>query len=106
MEGVGAFAQRSGWAWTNQYGGWDYLLGAVAPINWVIPPGTMKPCPGDPNCYVPEDDRFSVFGSKHPGGANFCLADGSVRFLSDSTPLVTVLQPMCTIAGGEVIPNF
>jgi prepilin-type N-terminal cleavage/methylation domain-containing protein/prepilin-type processing-associated H-X9-DG protein len=31
------------------------------------------------------------FGSKHPNGCNFCLADGSARFISENTDLI-VLQ--------------
>jgi prepilin-type N-terminal cleavage/methylation domain-containing protein len=40
------------------------------------------------------------FGSKHPGGAQFCLADGSVHMLSEDTDF-TVFQDMATIAGDE-----
>jgi prepilin-type processing-associated H-X9-DG protein len=46
--------------------------------------------------------RQGAFGSKHPGGANVALADGSVRFLSSSMSLIT-LQALSTQAGGEVI---
>ena len=41
-------------------------------------------------------------GSLHPGGLNACLADGSVRFISDTTP-VPILQAISTMAGGETI---
>ncbi len=37
----------------------------------------------------------------HPGGANVALGDGSVRFLSESTDINTVVQ-LLTRAGGEV----
>ncbi|MDB5312037.1 MAG: putative major pilin subunit [Gemmataceae bacterium] len=94
---AGAFGQRSGWAWTNTLPGFDYLYGAVQPINWVMPP-TLTSDPG----FVYEDQRFSTYGSQHTGGANFCFADGSVRFLRDGLPLVT-LQQLSTRAGGEVI---
>jgi prepilin-type N-terminal cleavage/methylation domain-containing protein/prepilin-type processing-associated H-X9-DG protein len=45
---------------------------------------------------------FVAFGSYHPGGANFTLCDGSVRFIKESTDL-RVLSALGTKAGGEVI---
>jgi prepilin-type N-terminal cleavage/methylation domain-containing protein/prepilin-type processing-associated H-X9-DG protein len=45
------------------------------------------------------------FYSFHTGGANFALADGSVRFLSEATSLWT-LAVLTTRAGGEVTPDF
>jgi prepilin-type N-terminal cleavage/methylation domain-containing protein/prepilin-type processing-associated H-X9-DG protein len=44
--------------------------------------------------------------SRHTGGVNVCLGDGSVRFVTNSVDLLTVWRPMATIAGGEVIPSF
>ncbi len=42
------------------------------------------------------------FGSYHPGGANFAFADGSVKFLKETTDL-RVLSALGTRAGGEVV---
>ena len=39
-------------------------------------------------------------GSLHPGGLNVCLADGSIRFVSETTAR-TILQAASTIAGSE-----
>jgi prepilin-type N-terminal cleavage/methylation domain-containing protein/prepilin-type processing-associated H-X9-DG protein len=44
--------------------------------------------------------------SRHTGGVNVTMGDGSVRFISDSVDLVNVWRPLITIAGGEVIPNY
>jgi len=44
--------------------------------------------------------------SRHAGGVNVVLADGSVRFVRDSVDLLTVWRPLATIAGGEVIGNY
>jgi prepilin-type N-terminal cleavage/methylation domain-containing protein/prepilin-type processing-associated H-X9-DG protein len=92
------FEQHSGWAWTNSLPGFDYLGGAVQPINWKFPPVTS-----DPNNVI-EDQRFSSYGSQHTAGANFGFADGSVRFLTQTVPL-TILQQLSTRAGGEVIDS-
>jgi prepilin-type N-terminal cleavage/methylation domain-containing protein/prepilin-type processing-associated H-X9-DG protein len=94
---AGAFGQRSGWAWSNSLPGFDYLFGAAQPINWVMPPSLVA----DPG-FVYEDLRFSTYGSGHTNGANFCFADGSVKFLSNAVPLV-VLQQLSTRNGGETI---
>ena len=68
-------------------------LSTPVKINYQVPPG------GDSSTM---EDRGCAFGSGHPGGANFAFADGSVRFLSDSIPLLT-LQALSTRAGGEVV---
>ena len=43
--------------------------------------------------------------SWHPGGAQFSLADGSVRFISNNIDQ-NVFQYLGTVAGGEVIGEF
>jgi len=42
------------------------------------------------------------FRSNHPGGVHFCLADGSVRFISDGVDNV-VYRTSCTRNGGESV---
>jgi prepilin-type processing-associated H-X9-DG protein len=95
--GANFMEEHSGWAWTNSLPGYDYLGGAAQTINWTFPAGLTS----DPG-FVYDDIRFSVYGSGHTAGANFCFADGSVHFLPNSVPIV-VLQQLSTRAGGEVI---
>ena len=42
------------------------------------------------------------FRSLHPGGGNFAMADGSVRFVRDGISL-PAYRALATRAGGEVI---
>ena len=49
--------------------------------------------------------RSDDFSSNHTGGAQFCLGDGSVRFISENIDK-GVYQALATIQGGEVVGEF
>jgi prepilin-type processing-associated H-X9-DG protein len=51
----------------------------------------------------PAHDRH--FWSYHPGGAQFLLGDGSVRFISENASLAT-LRALASINGGEVVGEY
>jgi len=69
---------------TNPYS----LAAVVLQINSV--PGSG----GKPNTEVPDMffEMSKVFGSFHPGGCHFAMADGSVHFLSENTDLAVLRQ--------------
>jgi prepilin-type N-terminal cleavage/methylation domain-containing protein/prepilin-type processing-associated H-X9-DG protein len=69
---------------------------AVDVVNWAIPDG-------DP--YTPVStagSQYSAARSRHTGGVNTSMCDGSVRFISNSISLST-WQAMGTMNGGEVL---
>jgi prepilin-type N-terminal cleavage/methylation domain-containing protein/prepilin-type processing-associated H-X9-DG protein len=76
-----------GWAWVNVFAQEDFTMNTSVPIEGF------------------QSHDLNAFGSQHPGGANFVFADGSVHFISAAVDLVTVLRPLSTRAGGEVIPS-
>lgn len=49
--------------------------------------------------------HFDDFSSHHVGGAQFCLGDGSVRFISENID-GGVYQSLATIQGGETVGEF
>jgi len=103
-----------GW-WANSAGrlaAGDVTLSAFAPVNYQIPKAypnrwTMIPPGGDLSSYLANyyAKRVCAFGSNHPGGANFALADGSVRFVSDSIDALN-LQRLCVRNDGAVLGDF
>lgn len=77
-----------------------HLVTAAAPASG---PGAT-PAPGAPAVAarrVVPLTGVGGFGSEHPGGANFALGDGSIRYLSNSTSLGT-LQQMAARADGKL----
>lgn len=98
-----------GW-WANSGGrlaAGDVTLSAYAPVNYKIPVpfasgGTLTPPATSYNSYLYYNDRrMCAFGSLHPGGANFALADGSVRFVAQQVPL-PLLQAVAVRNDGTV----
>lgn len=59
------------------------------------------------NCFAHDEGPINANPSKeifsrHPGGAHALMADGSVRFLSESLGL-SIIGAMCTRARGEIV---
>jgi prepilin-type N-terminal cleavage/methylation domain-containing protein/prepilin-type processing-associated H-X9-DG protein len=84
--------------WWAYPGTADVLLSAAVSINYQVPASAV-------DCEKVKADRLSAFGSRHGEGANFALADGSVRFLPSVTSL-TLLRHLSTRAGGEALEDF
>lgn len=77
-------------------------------VNWFKmdrTPGTIMSGRFPPNSAIPDLGarrlRISAARSRHPGGVNICLADGSVRFFTDEISYRN-WQAWWTRAGGEV----
>jgi prepilin-type N-terminal cleavage/methylation domain-containing protein/prepilin-type processing-associated H-X9-DG protein len=87
--GPGRFGQGFAWAQSVE-----------ACRTCAIPPNlTLQ---GGPPIAADDWRQRHGFKSRHPGGLQFALADGSVRFVSNNIPL-GLYRAMATIAGGEVV---
>jgi prepilin-type processing-associated H-X9-DG protein len=88
----------SGWNGTRQN---NWLRGSV-------PDGPMLNGRFVPNAKVPDlvyfSTKITAARSRHPGGVNACLADGSVRFVKDSIAR-DPWHAVWTRAGGEVVSS-
>ena len=68
------------------------LAGTTIPIN------VFELCPQPPGCHV----KACGYKSRHAGGANFLMGDGSVRFLTESINY-RLYNALGTRDGGEVV---
>jgi prepilin-type N-terminal cleavage/methylation domain-containing protein len=77
---------------------WCHMDNAIATCSY--PPNAKNPATGKD--YPPDQwwNRYA-FTSAHPGGVQFAMTDGSVRFLADTIDLA-VFRALGTRAGGEV----
>jgi prepilin-type processing-associated H-X9-DG protein len=78
---------------------WMSAIGAVAtvasPLNGTDEKSTTS---------IPWHDRVG-FSSLHPGGVQFLMGDGSVRFISE-TVAITVIRGLGSMNGGEVVSDL
>ncbi|MBA4105406.1 MAG: prepilin-type cleavage/methylation domain-containing protein [Pirellula sp.] len=89
--------QWSLWGWMGGFKGTGHVMrSAAVPINFDAGDCITG---GQYGC---QDQRLNAYGSGHPSGATFVFCDGSARFMSDSTSLIT-LASLSTRAGDEVI---
>jgi prepilin-type N-terminal cleavage/methylation domain-containing protein/prepilin-type processing-associated H-X9-DG protein len=107
-----------GWDWKFRfYGNWcgasrlvlaHVTLSSYSPLNYrlpfnyenravAVPPANSA---ADFKYYI--DLRVCAFGSNHPGGAQLSMADGSVRFISETVPLM-ILRALSTRQEGEAV---
>ena len=80
--------------------------GTTIPINWrtdlTDAPGCSPGVFGSSNWNCRFSYAAGGFKSEHPGGANFCMADGSVRFIKETINL-PIHCALGSRAGGEVV---
>jgi prepilin-type N-terminal cleavage/methylation domain-containing protein/prepilin-type processing-associated H-X9-DG protein len=76
----------------------DVTLSTAVPINYRVSSGSV----GTGSL---EEQRICAFGSNHAGGANFALADGSVRFIQEMIS-ISLLQRLGTRNDGHVVDAY
>ena len=88
------------------FGKLDALINIAAPPNWKIQvPPTGGVGSGGAGMAWDSCNGIVPAMSKHSGGVNVCLADGSVRFVRDSIELLT-WQRLGNARDGAVIGDF
>jgi prepilin-type N-terminal cleavage/methylation domain-containing protein/prepilin-type processing-associated H-X9-DG protein len=105
----GDFAYPGGnWAFAN---GGNNINSTIVPINYKIIPNTYchlnqfgQPVtqPDDPTRSTDNWGIIFGFRSRHPGGANFTFADGSVHFIQESIDMMTYQLLGCRNDGRPV----
>lgn len=94
-----------GWWYAGEGQDFDGDADSYLPVRATNRTFRAPTCPHGPYAFGPGDpdnmcDMFH-FWSRHPGGANFLFADGSVHFLKYSAD--AILPQLATRAGGEPV---
>lgn len=86
----------------NQHCSWPHSNHATGTCAIPLNNGLVAGQPGynSPGSW----DNLYSFRSRHPGGGQFAMADGSARFVSETIDL-TVYRQLATRSGGEAVSN-
>lgn len=87
---------------------WTYYF-SVSPLNERLGYGAginkSRPSGSNGGDHTPPVPFAWSAGSKHTGGCQMVMGDGSVRFLSENVA-TEVLEGITSAAGGEIVPEF
>ncbi len=94
-----------GFSWTRAYAGFEAWLTPNSSLPDSIDAGQcIFPYPGNPPCTARTSALPFILAarSRHPGGVNCTMGDGSVKFLKNSIH-VNIFRALSTTRGGEII---
>jgi prepilin-type N-terminal cleavage/methylation domain-containing protein/prepilin-type processing-associated H-X9-DG protein len=91
--------------WEASYSCWTEVMGLGLPFSAFAPLNYTLPVTSDLSTAIDDfNQRLVAAGSNHQGGANFAMADGSVRFIANSVNYSPLLyNALCTRAGQESV---
>lgn len=99
-ECIGAYSAWQNWGYQN----WGTTAHPINSFNADLQANASNPDAVGP--FTPRDASRSIgFRSRHPGGANFLMGDGTVRFIGENIDHA-VYRALASRAGGETTGDF
>jgi type II secretory pathway pseudopilin PulG len=105
---IGQGSDLRGFSWWGDASGFSTFLAPNSPLpDRIYSASYCKNTPPNPPCDVSTSTYPTMFASRsrHPGGVQVSLSDGSTRFVSETID-ISIWRALSTIQGSEVISDF